>query len=142
MGPGGDSLALGSMSQSAELDKLEALQACLVVAARQFGLDQRRAGMLALALEEIFVNICLYAYPDSPGPVALNCRREGGRLVVEIIDQGRPFELSSIAEPDLSADLDTRRVGGLGWFLVRQVADVVDCFRQDGRNVVRLTLNR
>jgi serine/threonine-protein kinase RsbW len=142
MGPGGDHLALGAMSQSAELDKLEALQACLAAGARQFGLDQRRTGMLALALEEIFVNICHYAYPDSPGPVALSCRRDGERLIVEIIDQGRPFDLSAIAEPDLAADLDTRPVGGLGWFLVRQVADVLDCFREDGRNVVRLTLER
>ena len=130
------------MLQSAELEKLDALQEHLTVCARQFGLDQRRTGMLSLALEEIFVNICHYAYPDSPGPVSLNCRSEGEQLVVEIVDQGRPFDLSAVGEPDLCADLETRKIGGLGWFLVRQVADVVDCFRQDGRNVVRLTLNR
>ena len=130
------------MSQSAELDKLEALQACLADSARQFGLDQRRTGLLSLALEEIFVNICHYAYPDSPGPVVLSCRRDGERLVVEIIDRGRPFDPATIAEPDLTADLETRRVGGLGWFLVRQVADSLDCFREDGRNVVRLSLKR
>ena len=130
------------MLQSAELEKLDALQEHLTVCARQFGLDQRRTGMLSLALEEIFVNICHYAYPDSPGPVSLNCRSEGEQLVVEIVDQGRPFDLSAVGEPDLCADLETRKVGGLGWFLVRQVADVLDCFREDGRNVVRLTLNR
>ena len=140
--PDGNSLTPGSMLQSAELEKLDALQEHLSVCTRQFGLDSRRTGMLALALEEIFVNICHYAYPDSPGPVTLNCRSVGEQLVVEIVDQGKPFDLALIAEPDLTADIETRKVGGLGWFLVRQVADVLDCYREDGCNIVRLTLNR
>lgn len=142
MAPGSDSLTSASMLQPAELEKLEALQDHLAACARQFGLEAPRAGMLALALEEIFVNICHYAYPDTPGPVVLNCRGEGDRLVVEIVDHGRPFDLAAIAEPDLAADVETRPVGGLGWFLVRQVADELDCFREDGRNVVRLTVKR
>ena len=142
MVPDGDPLPAGSMLQPAELEKLEALQEHLAGCARQFGLEARRAGMLALALEEIFVNICHYAYPDTPGPVVLNCRNDGDRLVVEVVDHGRPFDLSAISEPDLAADIDARPVGGLGWFLVRQVADELDCFRADGRNVVRLTLKR
>ena len=142
MAPDGDPLPAGSMLQPAELEKLEALQEHLAGCARQFGLEARRAGMLALALEEIFVNICHYAYPDTPGPVVLNCRGEGDRLVVEVVDHGRPFDLSAISEPDLAADIDARPVGGLGWCLVRQVADELDCFRADGRNVVRLTLKR
>jgi serine/threonine-protein kinase RsbW len=138
----GTPLAPGSMLQSAELEKLDALQDHLTAHAEQFGLDQRRMGMLAMALEEIFVNICHYAYPDSPGPVALNCRGEGDDFVVEIVDQGQPFDLSEIAEPDLSADIETRKIGGLGWFLVRKVADVLDWYREDGCNIVRLTLHR
>ena len=50
--------------------------------------------------------------------------------------------MNSIGEPDLAAAIEDRKIGGLGWFLVRQIADQLDCFRQDGRNVVRLTLNR
>jgi anti-sigma regulatory factor (Ser/Thr protein kinase) len=142
MAPDGEPLPAGSMLQPAELEKLDALQDHLASCAREFGLEARRAGMLALALEEIFVNICHYAYPDTPGPVVLNCRSDGDRLVVEVVDHGRPFDLSAIAEPDLAADIDARPVGGLGWFLVRQVADELECYRADGRNVVRLTLKR
>ncbi len=134
----------GSIVQSAELEKLDVLQSHLIACAEEFGLDQRRTGMLSMAIEEIFVNICHYAYPDSPGQVVLNCRgeREGKDFVVEIIDQGRPFDVSEISEPDLSADIETRRIGGLGWFLVRKIADVLDCFRDNGSNIVRLTLHR
>ena len=142
MAPDGDPLPAGSMLQPAELEKLEALQEHLAGCARQFGLEARRAGMLALALEEIFVNICHYAYPAGPGPVTLNCRAAGAQFVAEVIDEGIAFDMTSIGEPDLAAAIEDRKIGGLGWFLVRQIADQLDCFRQDGRNVVRLTLNR
>ena len=134
----------GSIAQPAELEKLEILQEHLRTGAEQFGLDQRRTGMLSMAVEEIFVNICHYAYPDAPGQVALTCRgeHEDKDFVVEIIDQGRPFDISQISEPDLSADIETRRIGGLGWFLVRKVADVLECFRDNESNIVRLTLHR
>ena len=144
MPPEGNGVKSGTILQSAELEKLDALQDHLAACAEQFGLDQRRTGMLSMAIEEIFVNICHYAYPNAPGQVALNCRgeREGKDFVVEIIDQGRPFNASEISEPDLSADIETRRIGGLGWFLVRKVADVLDCFRDNENNIVRLTLHR
>ncbi|MBK5914198.1 ATP-binding protein [Rhodocyclus purpureus] len=132
----------GSISLLAELANLEVLQNHLADCATRFGLEPRRIGMLTMALEEVFVNICDYAYPAGPGPVTLNCRDEGEHFVAEVIDEGEAFDLGSVAEPDLDADLETRRIGGLGWFLVRKIADRLDCFRQDGRNIVRLTLNR
>ena len=144
MVPEGDCVKTGAILQPAELEKLDALQDHLAACAEQFGLDERRTGMLSMAIEEIFVNICHYAYPDSPGQVALNCRgeRQDKDFVVEIIDQGRPFDISEISEPDLSADIEKRKIGGLGWFLVRKVADVLDCFRDNESNIVRLTLHR
>lgn len=136
------SQALGSMTLAAELANLDALQDFLADCATRFGLEPRRIGMLTMALEEVFVNICDYAYPAGPGPVSLNCRDEGERFVAEVIDEGQAFDLNAVAEPDLDADLESRRIGGLGWFLVRKIADQLDCLRQDGRNIVRLTLHR
>ena len=126
----------------AELTNLEALQDHVARCAAEFGLESRRIGLLTMALEEIFVNICDYAYPSVPGPVVVNCRDQGERFVAEVIDEGQAFDVSSVAEPDLEADLETRRIGGLGWFLVRKIADQLDCFREDGRNIVRMSLNR
>ena len=142
--PQSDCVKSESIMQSAELERLGVLQSHLTACAEQFGLDQQRTEMLSMAIEEIFVNICHYAYPDSPGPVILNCRgeREGKDFVVEIIDQGCPFDISKVSEPDLSADIETRKIGGLGWFLVRKIADVLDCFRDNGSNIVRLNLHR
>lgn len=131
-----------SLTLAAELVNLEPLQEHLAACAVAFGLAPKRVGMLTMAFEEVFVNICHYAYPAGPGPVTLNCRAAGAQFVAEVIDEGIAFDMNSIGEPDLAAAIEDRKIGGLGWFLVRQIADQLDCFRQDGRNVVRLTLNR
>ncbi|MFA5626442.1 MAG: ATP-binding protein [Thiohalomonadaceae bacterium] len=133
---------LGSLTLAAELANLEALQEYLAGCATQFGLEPRRIGMLTMALEEIFVNICSYAYPAGQGPVTLTCRDEGEHFIAEVSDEGQAFDITSVAEPDLKADIETRNIGGLGLFLVRKVVDQLDYFRQDGRNIVRLTLKR
>jgi serine/threonine-protein kinase RsbW len=137
MCPGGDSIA-----RPAVLENLGAFQDHLTARATKFGIDERRVAMLALALEEIFVNICHYAYPESAGAVILTCKDDGEDFVVEVMDEGLPFDASGLAEPDLTASIEGRRIGGLGWFLVRQVVDELDCKRLDGRNIVRLTLHR
>lgn len=129
------------MTRSAEVQHLDAFQAFVADFARQFGLDESRIGRLALAFEEIYVNICHYAYPDKPGPVAVHCRIDAGRLVVELQDAGQPFDVNTLAEPDLDADIESRHIGGLGWFLVRRMVDALDCYREDGHNIVRLTMN-
>ena len=132
---------LGSLTLPSELANLETFQAQLAAWAEQAGLEPKRIGMLTMALEELFVNICDYAYPDGPGPVWMNGRQEGVSFVVELIDEGPAFDPDSLAEPDLEAELEARSIGGLGWFLVRKIADRLESFRQDGRNIVRLTLH-
>ncbi len=129
------------MTRSAELQHLDAFQEDVADCARGFGLDEVRIGRLALAFEEVFVNICHYAYAGKPGPVAVHCRKVGVQLVVEVVDSGQPFDGTKLAEPDLDADIESRHIGGLGWFLVRRMVDALDCQRVDDQNIVRLTMN-
>lgn len=131
-----------SFSRTAVLENLEAFQRHLAAYAQRCGLVARRAEMLCLAFEEIFVNICHYGYPQGPGSVLLKCACAGEDLTVDIIDEGVPFDPTLLAIPDLAADIESRAIGGLGWFLVRQIADDIQYSRQDGRNVVRLLLHR
>ena len=131
-----------SQTLAAELGNLEPLQEHLARCATAFGVTPKRVSMLTMAFEEIFVNICHYAYPEAPGGVTLTCRDAGAQFIIEVVDEGIAFDVASIGEPDLTATVDDRKIGGLGWFLVRQIADRLDCFRLDGRNIVRLTLNR
>jgi serine/threonine-protein kinase RsbW len=132
----------GPITKPALLQNLPAFQESLGACAAENGVEPDRAENLALAFEEVFVNICNYAYPQGPGEVTLACRIESGAFVAEIMDQGQPFDPASAPEPDLEADLDARSIGGLGWFLVPRLVDDFQYRRAEGRNIVRLILRR
>lgn len=126
----------------AEVTNLHLAQAYLASRASRFGLDDRQADRLALALEEVFVNICHYAYPGVAGMVELSCRSDGDRFVVEVVDEGIAFDAASLPDPDTAANIEERRAGGLGWFLVRRLMSEIDYRRENGRNIVHMVFHR
>ncbi len=94
-----------------------------------------------LALEEALVNIFHYAYPPGvEGWIELACRLEedGRRLDVEIRDGGRAFNPLERGRPDTRASLEQRPIGGLGIFLIRQMAAKVAYRREGDLNVLAL----
>ena len=93
---------------------------------------------LDLVVEELFLNIALHGSPG--GPVRIICAPDGpGIVALEFSHGGPPFNPATDApEPDLDAPLADRRIGGLGLFLVREMAEAVDYRREDGMN--RLTV--
>ena len=92
-----------------------------------------------IALEELLVNTVSYGYAgigDARIDVAL--RRAGDTLHVLITDNAIAFDPFAREDPDIEVDLDDREMGGLGIFLVRQLAAAYAYRRVDGRNLVEL----
>ena len=93
-----------------------------------------------LSIDEILTNTISYGYQDDePHRIEIVVRLEAESLVVVIVDDSAPFDLSATPEADLDASLEEREIGGLGLFLVHQMMDKVEYERVDGRNVVTLT---
>lgn len=80
---------------------------------------------LELAIEEIFVNIVSYAYGDKEGKIKIYCdvRENPLKIIIKFIDEGEPFNPLDVANPDVSADIESRNIGGLGLFLVKKNVD-------------------
>jgi serine/threonine-protein kinase RsbW len=133
---------LGKMKLPAQLAYLREALHFVVSAARDQGFTRQRLGELELAVEEVLVNICNYAYPQSEGNVEITCRQDAERFTVEIEDRGVSFDFLSAQDPDLSVHLDQRRIGGLGIFLVKKLADDVRYRREGDRNILTLTVCR
>lgn len=142
MAPGRASPSSAPITLPAVLQSLPAFQGDVAACAAREGIAPERAAKLALALEEIFVNICRYAYPNVDGTVTFRCGIDGDDFVVEIVDHGQPFDPSAVPDPDLAADLDARPIGGLGWYLAHRLVDSLQYCRDDGRNIIRLALRR
>ena len=110
---------------------------------------ERRGGLEELAprvdlvMEEVLVNAINYAYPTGEGEIEVECLAEGpGRFCVRVKDWGVPFNPLEQDTPDLSADISSRRVGGLGIYLVRQMAAGLAYECREGGNVLTIRFEK
>jgi anti-sigma regulatory factor (Ser/Thr protein kinase) len=79
-----------------------------------------------LAVDEACTNIVKYAYSSRGGIITVTCELKGRNFVVTIRDRGRSFDPASIPLPDLDSDLDKRKVGGLGIYMMRKLMDDIN----------------
>jgi serine/threonine-protein kinase RsbW len=126
----------------ARVDVIPDVIALIAGEAGTWGLHPQRLMQLELAVEEAVVNICLYAYEVPPGELLVRIEPAESRFVVELIDEGVPFDPLAVQEPDMRIDAAERPIGGLGIFLVRRVMDEVAYLRDGSRNVLKLVIRR
>lgn len=75
------------------------------------------------AFSEIFNNIAIHAYERSgQGQVRLELTPYDDRLVLEISDDGKPFDLSSVPAPEL----ESLPEGGMGIHIARACLDELE----------------
>ncbi len=93
----------------------------------RYGLDRDHAHRLKLVLEEAIVNVVEHGYAtrNEPGDLTLTADVEDDVALVTLQDHGTPFGPDDAPPPDLDSDWDQRRVGGLGWHLIRELTDAV-----------------
>ncbi len=91
---------------------------------------------LCLASEEIFVNICSYAYGEEPGNVEFSME-VSDKIVMKFKDSGKPFNPLENAVDIDSYDME-QQVGGLGRLLAFEIADQADYEYRDNKNILTL----
>ena len=92
-----------------------------------------------LSIEEILTNRISFGYDDDEQHrIEIIVRVEESQLVVAIVDNSAPFDLSATAENDgeESAEEDEELLAGLGLFLVNQVMDSVEYRRKNECNIL------
>ena len=103
------------------------------------GCQMKTQMQIDLSVEEIFVNIANYAYPEGPGEAELCISEEDGVVSITFIDFGIPYNPLQRADPDITLSAEDRPIGGLGIFLVRKNMDSVHYRHEDGKNVFTVT---
>lgn len=92
---------------------------------------------LLVSVEEIFVNICHYAYPGAVGSVTVQIVAKPEFAVV-VKDCGQPFNPLAKSGPNLNQPAAERTSGGLGIFMVKQYMRRVAYSNENGCNVLTL----
>ena len=98
-----------------------------------------------LAVDELCANLVEHARRETgPCPTRLLVHRSGFDAIIEVEDHGTPFDPADAPPPNLTTNWEDRPIGGLGWFLVKQLMDDVAYLSTptaDGQ-VNRLTLRK
>ena len=96
-----------------------------------------------LAAEEMGVNIIKYAYDDQLAHrITLRVDCQADHFCLQILDDGRPFDVRQVPEPDPEQSLEEREPGGWGISLVRRLVRRLEYERRDGINVLTVEISR
>ena len=90
---------------------------------------------LNLGLDELFSNIISYGFEDeSEHQIKFSLVKDSKTLIVQVEDDGIPFNPLDVAGLEVSQDLDSINIGGLGIHLVKEMMDDIDYKRVEGKN--------
>ena len=98
---------------------------------------------IAVAAEEVFVNIASYAYAPGTGAVTVRIEisDDPAAATITFSDSGVPFDPLKKADPNVTLPAEEREIGGLGIFMTRKFMDNVTYTYKDGKNVLTLKKN-
>ena len=92
-----------------------------------------------LALEELFVNMVKYN-PDVDSDIEVEVAINANKVTVTLTEYGVPeFDVTVPRDVDIDAPLEERTPGGLGVYLIQNLADSLDYEYGDGRSRVIFT---
>jgi serine/threonine-protein kinase RsbW len=95
-----------------------------------------------LALEEIFSNIVFYGFCDqNKHQIAISLSLRNNTLVLEIKDDGIPFNPLESKTPDLEIPIEERVTGGMGIQIASGLMDEIEYFRKQNKNILVMKKN-
>ena len=117
-------------------DELANITAFVEEQLESLGASMKVSMQIAVALEEIFVNIAHYAYPDGDGMMSLTVDSEGDSVSLRFADAGIPFDPLAKSDPDVTLSAEERNIGGLGIYMVKKTMDDVRYLYENGQNIL------
>ena len=96
---------------------------------------------MAIAVEELFVNIAHYAYGDNTGDAEIECECKDGKIFVTFTDSGMEFNPLLRPDPDVTLSAQERGIGGLGIYMTKKSMDDMIYKREDGKNILTIVKN-
>lgn len=121
-------------------DCLELIRDFVTKIAGKAGAEAQSVDEIELAVDEACANVMLHAHGRDPGKqIAIVVYLEPSRLTIGVKDEGALFDPTKVPSPDMEEYLRTRKVGGLGIYLIRRLMDEVE-YRtgEDGKNELRM----
>ena len=125
-----------------KLEEINTIIAQFEVFAEKYEMPTPVTMKINLALDDVLGNIMQYAYPDG-GEHEITCEFHvySDHILINISDDGLPFNPLLTAPPDTNLALEDRIIGGLGIHLVKSIMDDCHYRRKINQNILTLTKN-
>ena len=123
---------------NAELYELDVVISFLEEMLEEAGCPIKTMTQISISVEEIFVNIANYAYPETGGDCELDMTVDGNRMILCISDEGEEFNPLEKEDPDITLSAEERQIGGLGIWMVKQSMDSVEYCYEENKNKITL----
>ncbi len=126
-------------ADTAELDNVLSFADTIL---EELGCSVKAQMQIDIAIEEIFVNIAHYAYPEAEGEAVISVEpgENGSSVTITFEDEGIQYDPLKNEDPDITLSAEDRPIGGLGIFMVKKSMDEVSYEYKDGKN--RLTIKK
>lgn len=127
---------------NASLDELQDLLGINEEALNAHGATMKNIMNINIAVEEIFVNVCKYAYEGKENKgVEVDLSFDGDVEIITFIDEGMPFDPLNKVDPNINAPIEERNIGGLGIYMVKKSMDKCDYKFENNKNIFRMEKN-
>ena len=96
---------------------------------------------ICVAIEEVFVNVAHYAYPEAEGDMTLQIAfdEQSREVTFRMLDKGIPFDPLKKPDPDITLSAEEREIGGLGIFIAKKTMDSINYAFENGENILTMT---
>lgn len=129
------------LTVEAKVENIESVTEFVNSCLRKMGCTKRTQTQIDVALDELFSNICHYAYGDEVGYATVRVYEidDGNEVAISLEDSGTPFNPLAHDDPDVSLGIIERKIGGLGIFMVKKIMNDVQYEYRDGRNILTVS---
>ncbi len=129
-----------TLTVPARFEYLATIADFIAAAGQEADFDQDTIFHVQMAVDEACSNVIEHAYQgQDKGEITLCCDCQDGEWVITVHDTGRPFDPDAVPEPNLGANLDDIKTGGLGLYFIRQLMDQVEfTFNEEKGNKLRM----
>ena len=131
---------LKSIELKAKIENFEALSTWISNTAASWNLNNLLMNKINICLEEIFVNISSYAYKNQIGlaKISIDKNDNENEIILIFEDEGVKYNPLLKNDPDITLSYDERPIGGLGIYMVKEMANDVEYKRINNKNQLTL----
>ena len=122
----------------AETDKLHDVLGFVEEELEKHNCSMKTQMLISVMVEEIFVNIALYAYTNSKGKAIIGMKFSEGNVIIVFKDKGIEFNPLAKEDPDVTLSAEDRDIGGLGIYMVKKSMDDVTYIRNGDENILSI----